>query len=220
LGDVEHDPVSMDELLQRGIKSVPVTIWDDKVVIGFNPRELARLFGLRGEVAVADLPTMVQKYETVLVAACRAFRQLPMDRWGWESPERKRTLAQFCFHLSDRPDRALNAYQTGVYTNEDRGREVEEVLGDVGFEEVARYGEDVLRRVEEALTGSTLINLDKTLETYMGPKTAGEMMDLALGHSVHHLKQLYEYMSLMGIEAVSPLNADDFAGIAVPTELF
>ena len=210
----------MDELLARGIKSVPVTIWDDQVVIGFNPTALARLFGLSGAVTVVDWPTMLEKYEIVLNAACRAFRQLPADRWDWESPERKRTLGQFCFHLSDRPDRALNAYLVGVYANEDRGREVQHVLGDVGFEEVARNVEAVLRRVQAALSGPTVINLDKKLETYMGDKTAGEMMDLALGHSVHHLKQLYAYMGMMGLEPVAPLGAEDFAGIAVPTELF
>jgi uncharacterized damage-inducible protein DinB len=210
----------MDELLARGIKSVPVTIWDDQVVIGFNPTALARLFNLSGAVAVVDLPTMREKYEIVLTAACRAFRQLPADRWDWESPERKRTLGQFCFHLSDRPDRALHAYLVGVYANEDRGREVQHVLGDVGFEEVARNVEEVLRRVQAALSGPTMINLDKRLETYMGDKTAREMMDLALGHSVHHLKQLYAYMGMMGLEPVEPLGAEDFAGIAVPTELF
>jgi uncharacterized damage-inducible protein DinB len=210
----------MDELLARGIKSVPVTIWDDHVVIGFNPTALARLFNLSDAVPVADVPTMLAKYEIVLTAACRAFRQLPADRWDWESPERKRTLGQFCFHLSDRPDRALNAYLVGVYTNEDRGREVQHVLRDVGFEAVARNVEAVLRRVTAALSGPTGINLDKRLETYMGDKTAGEMMDLALGHSVHHLKQLYAYMGMMGLEPVAPLRAEDFAGIAVPTELF
>jgi len=210
----------MDELLARGIKSVPVTIWDDQVVIGFNPKALARLFDLSGAVAVVDLPTMLEKYEIVLNAACRTFRQLPADRWDWESPERKRTLGQFCFHLSDRPDRALNAYLVGVYANEDRGREVQHVLGDVGFEEVARNVEEVLRRVKAALSGPTVINLDKRLDTYMGDKTAGEMMDLALGHSVHHLRQLYAYMGMMGLEPVDPLGAEDFAGISVPTELF
>jgi len=206
--------------LARGIKSVPVTIWGDQVVIGFNPTALARLFNLSGAVTVVDLPTMLEKYAIVLNAACRAFRQLPADRWDWESPERKRTLGQFCFHLSDRPDRALNAYLVGLYTNEDRGREVQHVLGDVGFEEVARNVEEVLRRVTAALSGPTMINLDKRLETYMGDKTAGEMMDLALGHSVHHLKQLYAYMGMMGLEPVTPLGAEDFASIAVPTELF
>jgi len=54
----------------------------------------------------------------------------------------------------------------------------------------------------------------------MGSKTAGELMDLALGHSVHHLKQLYEYMSINGLTPANPLGDEDFAGVAVPTELF
>jgi len=33
------------------------------------------LFNLDNTVAVADLPTMLEKYEIVLTAACRAFRQ-------------------------------------------------------------------------------------------------------------------------------------------------
>ena len=52
----------MDELLARNFKSVPVTILEDQAVIGFNPRELARLFDLSDDGDVADLPTMVAKY--------------------------------------------------------------------------------------------------------------------------------------------------------------
>ena len=58
----------MDELMARGLKAVPVTILDDQVVIGFNPTALARLFNLDSTVAVADLPTLLEKYESVLIA--------------------------------------------------------------------------------------------------------------------------------------------------------
>ena len=210
----------MQELLDRGLKVVPVTIWGDDVVIGFNAKELARLFDLSGEVPVATPAAMLEKYETVLVAACRAVRQLPPSFLEWESPERTRNLQTFTFHIMDRPDRALNAYQTGMYSSEDRGRNVKVVLGDAGFEEIARYGEDVLRRVKAALTGETEFILDKVLDSYMGNKTAQELIDLALGHSVHHLKQLYEYMSIGGITPEDPLGEADFDGVAVPTELF
>jgi len=211
----------MDELLERGLKVVPVTIWGEEVVIGFNPKELSRMFNLNSEVSSpVDLPVMMEKFETVLQAACRATRQIPEDHLDWESPERQRTIGQFTFHLFDRPDRALNAYLVGEYTNEDRGRPVEDVLGQVGFEGTALYGEDILHRIKEALIGDPPLDQSKMLVTYMGPKTAGEMLDLALGHSAHHLKQLYEYMSMIGIEPISPLGQDDFEGIAVPTELF
>ena len=143
--------MSMQELLDRGIKAVPVTIAGAEVVIGFNPKELARVFGLNPEVAQVDLPTMVDKYQTVLVAACRAARQVPPERAEWESPERQRTIRQFTFHLMDRPERALNAYHVRRYTNEDRGREVDDVIGAAGFEEIAQYGEGVLAQVKSAL---------------------------------------------------------------------
>ncbi len=217
---MEHDPESLKELLDRGLKIVPVTIFGDEVVIGFNPKELSRVFGLDSQSSPVDLPNMVEKYQTVLVAAGAAIGQLPQEYMEWECPERKRKLGQFTFHLFDRPDRALNAYKVGVYSSEDRGRSMHDVIGNVGFKEIVLYGEDVLNRVKTALTGDDALDLEKTLDTYMGTKTAGELMDLALGHSVHHLKQLYEYMSINGLEPVSPLGEEDFNGVAVPTELF
>ena len=217
---MEHDPDSLQELLDRGLKVVPVTIWGGEVVIGFNPKELSRVFGLDVQVSRVDLPTMVEKYQTVLAAAGSAIGQLPLKYMDWECPERKRKLGQFTFHLFDRPDRALNAYKVGVYSSEDRGRNMHDVIGDVGFKEIVEYGEDVLNRVKASLTGEDPLDLEKPLDTYMGSKTAGELMDLALGHSVHHLKQLYEYMSINGLTPVNPLGEEDFDGVAVPTELF
>ena len=211
----------MNELLEKGLKVVPVTIWSDEVVIGFNPKELSRLFDLASEDSFeADLPEMISKFEIILTAAGKATQQIPEDKLRWESPERERTLAQFVFHLFDRPERALNAYHVGEYTQEDRGRLVEDVLGAVGFEETAQYGEKILNRVRDSLNSVSPFDQSKMLQTYMGEKTTGEMLDLALGHSGHHLKQLYEYMSLIGIEPDSPLQQQDFDGIAVPTELF
>jgi hypothetical protein len=52
---VEHDPDSLKELLDRGLKVVPVTIWGDEVVIGFNPNELSRVFGIDAPVSIVDL---------------------------------------------------------------------------------------------------------------------------------------------------------------------
>lgn len=218
---MEHDPAALNELLQRGLKAVPVTIFGDKVVVGFNPRALARLFGIKDDASAGlDTAAMVAKFETVFAAALRATRQLPPERLAWVSPERERTLRQFTFHLIDRAERALNAYQVGAYTEEDAGRDVAGVLGLVDFEETARYGEEVLRRVKGSLTGPVPLDLGRVLDTYMGPKTTGELLDLALGHSVHHLKQLYQYMSLIGLKPLNPLGPSDLEGIAVPTELF
>ena len=85
---------------------------------------------------------------------------------------------------------------------------------------VLSKAEDLLFGVRSGRDTRDFTHLREVLDTYMGRKTAGELMDLALGHSVHHLKQLYEYMSLAGMTPVDRLEQADFEGIAVPTELF
>ena len=53
----------MEELVQHGLKVVPVAIWGGRVVIGFNHKELSRLFDLNCEIPLADVSRMAEKYE-------------------------------------------------------------------------------------------------------------------------------------------------------------
>ena len=211
----------MEELIRQGLRAVPVTTWGDRVVVGFNQRELARLFNIAYRPnAALDTREMSAKYEKVFQGAWRATRQIPLEYLDWVSPERDRTLRQFTFHLFDRPGRALHAYEVGIYTVAEQSRFLTEALRYATFEEIAQFGEDVLGQVRRALTGSPPLDLGGTLDSYTGIKTIGELLDLALGHSVHHLKQLYSYMERIGVKPEAPLGAPDFDGVAVPTELF
>ncbi len=46
------------------------------------------MFNLESEVgSPVELPSMMEKLEIVLLAACRATRQIPEDHLDWESPE-------------------------------------------------------------------------------------------------------------------------------------
>ena len=54
----------------------------------------------------------------------------------------------------------------------------------------------VFRILRNSLSSGLNFDQSKILRTYMGEKTTGEMLDLALGHSGHHLKQLYELNQL------------------------
>ncbi len=51
------------------------------------------MFNLESEVgSPVELPVMMEKFEIVLLAACRATLQIPEDHLDWESPEGQRTL--------------------------------------------------------------------------------------------------------------------------------
>ena len=47
--NVAEDPAAMDELMQLGVATTPVTVIDGEIVIGFDQRRLVALLELDGE---------------------------------------------------------------------------------------------------------------------------------------------------------------------------
>lgn len=41
--DVSKDEAALEQLQERGLKTTPVTVVDDEVVVGFDPKKLAAL---------------------------------------------------------------------------------------------------------------------------------------------------------------------------------
>ncbi len=215
------DPEALKELNALNLKVIPVTQIGNQVIIGFDRVALAVALKLDISFDRQQSATwMLQKFETVLSAASRATSQIPDDLIDWKSPERDRVLRQFTFHLFDRPNIMLDAYEKGCYDSEARSRYIADALERQNVADIVRFGEGVLVRVREFLSKAPPQILEETLDTYMGPMTMQQLMDLGLGHSVHHLKQLYVFMNKIGITPVNPLNERDFEGVTVPTELF
>ncbi len=47
--NVAEDPAAMDELMQLGVATTPVTVIDGEIVVGFDQKRLAALLGLEGK---------------------------------------------------------------------------------------------------------------------------------------------------------------------------
>lgn len=218
--DVEHDGEARITLARLGIAALPVTMVGNRAIVGFNLRELAEALGLaRPEATGPSAEDLLTKYRHVFAGARRAVLQIPDERLDWETPERARTLRQLTWHLFERPDLCLEAFQTRQYTEEMvRGYE-RLALAYRTSRAIAEYGDTVLARLEQALAAHPQL-LTTAVETYFGPATVGHLLELALAHAVHHLRQLYHYFSLLGIPPDRPLGEADFAGIAVPREFF
>ncbi|MBI4340444.1 MAG: DinB family protein [Chloroflexi bacterium] len=217
------DEQALQELRDLKLQVVPVTLVEGRIIIGFNRPELIRALGLdnaRGSQELQGPQWMLQKFETVLGAARRATAQIPDQMIDWTSPERGRNLRQFTFHLFDRPNLMLDAYPRRIFRAEDRGRRIGEALerGDVA--DIIGFGDEVIGRIRRFFQGETQEALDTVIDTYMGPLTLQQLLDLGLGHSTHHLKQLYLFMRQISIRPERPLTERDFEGVTVPTELF
>jgi thioredoxin reductase (NADPH) len=51
--NIAEDPASMDELMQLGVATTPVTVIDGEIVVGYDQKRLATVLGLErvsGEV--------------------------------------------------------------------------------------------------------------------------------------------------------------------------
>ena len=218
--DVEHDAEASATLARLGITALPVTIICGRPIIGFNTRELADALGIRPQESRALSPeALLAKYRHIFAGVRRAALQIPDDRLDWVSPERARTLRQLTWHTFERPDVCLQAFESGRFTAEMARRYEQLALAYRTTRSICEYGDQVLDRLALFLTEQPR-SLAKEVETYFGPATVGSLLELALGHTVHHLRQLYHYFTLLGIAPDRPLGEADFAGIAVPADLF
>ena len=218
--DIEHDPEARATLARLGIRALPATLIGDRAIIGFNTRELSEALGIRPRAPEGlSAAELLAKYHHVFAGARRAVLQVPDDRLDWVSPERARTLRQLTWHLFERPDVCLQAFQGGQYTNEMVHRYEQLALAYRTSLAIAEYGDEILVRLTRFLTDQPQA-LATTVDTYFEPATVGHLLEMALGHAGHHLRQLYHYFSLLGITPDRPLGDADFAGIPVPTELF
>lgn len=218
--DVEHDPEARATLARLGITALPVTMAEGRAIIGFNVRELGAVLGIRPREGQALSPEdLLARYCHILAGLRRAVLQIPDDRLDWVSPERARTLRQLTWHTFERPDLCLQASRSGQYTT-GMVRQYERLsLAYRTSRAIAGYGDEVLARLAQFLTAQPPA-LAKEVETYFGPATVGYLLELALAHAAHHLRQLYHYFRLLDIPPDRPLGEKDFSGIDVPADLF
>jgi glutaredoxin len=47
--NVAEDPAAMDDLMQLGVATTPVTVIDSEIVVGFDQKRLVMLLGLEGK---------------------------------------------------------------------------------------------------------------------------------------------------------------------------
>ncbi len=218
--DCSNDPEAEKELAALGVKSLPVSVRGDQMVIGFNVEELREAFGIETQAA-GPLPAarMLELYRMVFEGARRAVRQIPQEKFDWVSPGRKRTLRQLTWHIFERPDLCMGASETGDYTQEmvmkyETLAEDYRTAGDI-----CAYADQIEVKLADFLENER-DRLAKKIVSYMGPVTVHELLEMALGHAVQHIRHTYHYFGLLGIEPDRPLVREDYEGVPVPEELF
>ena len=74
---------------------MPITVVNDRVINGFNPRQLAEALNLGIKTDPRPPQITVPLLGRVLEAVERAVRQMPDEQLSWKAPDRDRPMNEF-----------------------------------------------------------------------------------------------------------------------------
>ena len=186
---------------------MPVTAVAGKPPInGFDPKRINEYLQLGLTIQPRSPEVTVPLLGRVLDAVEGAIRQMPDDKLDWSAPDRDRPMREFTYHIFTVTMNTVRGLVSGQYTpmNDAPGR------GFTSFQAVADYGH---RLVEEYKQWAAREN--PRVLARMGPRgnderSAADRLDVATGHAVQHLRQIYFVLRQFGIEPLNPMRDDDF----------
>ena len=220
--DIASEPAAQQFLESKGVKSAPVTVIDDEIIIGYFPRKLIATLKLDTQVDLSGRTDwLAEKYDKILHAAIRATKQLSPDQLRRDVAWRPETLRDTIVHIMSFPELAYLSHKTGSMTTDDM-QACRQRLADVNSaEEIGGYAEGVIKDIVDFLNSGDNESFDRVVPAhYGGEVTVVELLNIILSHSTHHLKQVYWFMETeLGVEPQNRATVEDMEGIFTPEAL-
>ncbi len=203
------------------LRKVPVTVFGNKTIVGFNRDALAEALQLSfiKEEKIADRKHF-DALDMILEAVVRASRQIPPEQVMWKTPDRDRPMKVFCYHILADPNHVIDAITTHKYDGSFKLTYAEASERFKNMEEVAQFGEETRKRLRHWSQFRTGQDLERPIEAYSGRTNGHELLHHVLAHTAHHLKQLYECLRMLGVTPSNPLKEEEFAWIKTPQKLW
>ena len=220
--DIASEPAAQQFLESKGVKSAPVTVIDDEIIIGYFPRKLIATLKLDTQVDLSGRTGwLADKYDKILHATIRATMQLSPDQLKSDVAWRPETLRDTIVHIMSFPELAYLSHKTGSMTTDDMQACRQRLASVNSSEEIAEYAEGVIANIVEFLNSGDNESFDRVVPAhYGGEVSVVELLNIILSHSTHHLKQVYWFMETsLGITPQDRATAEDMEGIFTPEAL-
>ncbi len=220
--NVVADPSAMDELVSRGIMTVPAAIVGDQSVSGWNPSRLAELLGIDLEEEPVAPAELVRTVRLVLDAAIRAAGQVPGDKWEMTYEHRPRPLRELVRHLFHVVEASVDADVLGVFPAERWLKQID-VPYMTGRVRLLRYGETVRAKYDSWYSHIDEDAFARTIDADVGPRTLNQVLERTRLHAGQHLRQVYAFLEMAGVEPQEPLTEPEMRRIGftqLPDEVF
>ena len=220
--DIASEPEAQAFLNSRGVKSAPVTVVDDEIIIGYFPKKLIATLKLDTQVDLSGRTGwLAEKYDKILHATIRVTLQLAPEQLQRDVSWRPETLRDTIVHIMSFPELAWLSHKTGSMTTDDMQACRARLAGVNAAEAIAEYGEGVIQNIVDFLNSNNTEAFDRVVPAhYGGEVTVVELLNIILSHSTHHLKQVYWFMETeLGTTPVNPATTEDMEGIFTPAAL-
>ncbi len=217
-----NDPQGREKLLAFGVRNVPVVARGGQFVFGQNLEDVAEFVGLQGTGHTPLSPEeLVTKWLTMLRAVQRYVRQLPSERLNERVIEnRDRSIRLLSHHVFRIGEAFLETVIDGVEYWIQHANVPPKDGTFLSGEEFARYGEDVITRLQQWWDSLADKSCRQTLKTYYGMQPMHQVLERSAWHSAQHARQLMAVLERFGIEPKGRLTAEDLAGLPLPERLW
>jgi hypothetical protein len=220
--DVLNDPAGLERLLALGTRKVPLLTRDGRYVFAENLENVAKFVGLdsTGHQPLAP-EALLHKWMNVLRAAQRYVRQMPDERLQDRAiPNRDRAIRLVCHHVF-RIGEAFVETMTQETEYWEWHAQQEPAAGTMHTsEDIARYGEDVIARLEQWWDTLEDRSGQQPVRTYMGVQPMHHLFERSAWHSAQHARQLMALLERYDIAPDAPLTAADLSGLPLPERLW
>ena len=205
------------------MRNVPVIAKGDQFVFGQNLEDVAEFVGLQGGTGHTPLPPeqLFGKWLNVLHAAQRLMRQMPDERLNeLVIDNRPRSIRLMGHHVFRIGEAYLETAVDGVeYATQLANIPPKDGTFTTG-EEIARYGDTVIARIEDWWDGLADKSCQQKVKTFFGMQPLHLLYERSTWHSAQHTRQLAAVLERFGIVPDGPLTAQDLAGLPLPERLW
>src|SRR6266853_1643518 len=213
--NVHGNPAGMEELRKLGARSVPVVARGGKFVFAQALGDVIEFLDLKVQAQERLSPDeLVKKLELVLPAACRYIRQIPAEWLDKPFRNRNRPIRVLCHHVF--------RIVEGFLESMDDGRELtyERIMKEApalrSGEDIARFGESVLARLQAWWKTCPDRSCSRVMDTYFGKHPLHVVLERTAWHPAQHTRQLMLILDTLKIEPDRRLTAQDLAGLPLP----
>jgi hypothetical protein len=205
------------------VRNVPVVSKGENFVFGQNLEDVAEFVGLQG-TGHKPLPPgeLVPKWTNILRIAEGIVRQYPSDKLAEPViPNRERSLRLLAHHVFRIGEAFLETVVDGKeYAVQHANVPPKDGTFTTG-DEIARYGEEVVKRIEAWWSQLPDKSGAQKLSTYYGPQPLHQVLERSTWHSAQHVRQLAHVLEeRYHVTPKQPLKAADTAGLPLPERLF